>query len=81
MLKQGKDLELFLKIFLSSDLCRVALLEFIRQLEVCTSTQSKVDEWYNPFCDMLVEVIDKCQPTMSNQNKVKKRRHLLELPP
>ncbi len=56
-------------------MCRVALLEFIRQLEVCKSTQSKVDEWYNQFCDMLVVEIDKCKPTMSNHNKVKKRRH------
>ena len=52
-------------------MCRSALLEFIRQLEICT--QSNVEVWYDQFCNLLILEMDKCQPRKSNQLEAYRR--------
>ena len=56
---------------LSSDMCRFALSELIKQLESCQSTQNSVDRSYNEFCDMMILEMDKCQPKNLNKYKSK----------
>lgn len=55
-------------------MCCSALLEFIRQLEICKSTQSNVDAWYDQFCNFLILEMDKCQPRKLNQFDVYGKR-------
>ena len=45
--------------FLSSNMCRMALLEFTGNLECQVITQSNIDNWYGLFCGIMDREMNK----------------------